>query len=220
MKLTLSANSLEAFQKCPRLFFYRYLDQEKLYFPTTDRGKLGTQFHRAVELLTPLTVAERQIWLDRLEPQVKAWWEAFCQAGLDQVEGEVYSEYRVELAYRGWQFYARFDRLVLHQGRYQIWDWKTGKVQNRSWQRLLYPLLLHWQLKIPPDLISVHFWYLNQGEIAFPYSDAQKQTDQALLDQALNQIEAENFPKTENLKSCADCFFYQHCWTTKTPCNN
>lgn len=217
MKFPLSASSLDVFQKCPRLFFFRYLDAEKLYFPTTDRGRLGSQFHRLVELLSPLPPPSRPIWLKGVEPQVKTWWDAFCQAGLDQVEGDVYSEYPIELEYRGWRLHARFDRLVHHQGRYQIWDWKTSKVQNQTWQISLYPLLVHWGLEVPADRISIHFWYVNQGEEVFLYNDAKKAKDQAILDRTLEQISQGDFPKTTNPKLCQDCFFYQHCWGTKTP---
>ncbi len=217
---TLTASSLAVFSRCPRQFYYRYLDGEKLYFADNDRGRLGTQFHRLVELLTPLPPPARQVWLDRVEPQLKEWWLTFCQRGLDQVEGTYRSEYTLQVAYQGWQLTARLDRLVLAHDRYQIWDWKTGKKTNVFWQKLLYPLLVHWGLAVPAEAISLHFWFVEGEEESFTYSTHQQQADQATLDRVLSQIAGAQFPQTTDRRVCADCFFYYHCWGARTPCSS
>lgn len=214
--LCLSATSLNIFTKCPRLFCYRYLDEEKLYLPLRDNGRLGSQFHTLVQLLTPLAEAQRQLWLDRVDPKVKQWWQDFCRAGLDQVHYPFYSEFPLLVEYQGWQLQARYDRLVVKPDQYQIWDWKTGK-QQETWQTVLYPLLLHWGLKIAPQMISVHFWYVSQGETSFTYSREQQQNDREQLDQALEQIDRLDFPQTTNTKTCQDCFFRYHCWGESLP---
>lgn len=209
--LSLSASSLDIFTKCPRLFFYRYLDEDKLFFPLQDKDRLGNQFHRLVQLLTPLSESERKPWLDRLEPQLLEWWQAFCRSGLDQVEEKFYSEFPILVEFQGWQLQARYDRLVVNHNHYQIWDWKTGQKRN-TWQKKLYPLLVHLGLGVEPSLISVHFWYLHHPQISFAYSDHQKKEDQDFLVQTLEQIANLDFPKTNDKKHCIGCFFRYHCW--------
>ncbi|MCS6958436.1 MAG: PD-(D/E)XK nuclease family protein [Pseudanabaenaceae cyanobacterium SKYGB_i_bin29] len=210
--LCLSASSLDIYTLCPRKFFYIYLAPDKLRISLEDHGRRGTQFHRLVAILTHLTPAERQPWLDRVDPKVRSWWENFRRAGLDQAKGKVYSEFPVHWQYRGWKLQAKYDRLVITATGYEIWDWKTGK-ETISWQHSLYPLLWHWYKDVAPESISLHFWYAQDGKtISFPYNQQRKEADQGKLDRVLDQLEDQQFPPTTDSKNCLDCFFRYHCW--------
>ncbi|MFN3360362.1 MAG: PD-(D/E)XK nuclease family protein [Pseudanabaenaceae cyanobacterium] len=210
--ICLSAASLDVYSLCPRKFFYTYLAPDKLAVPLANYSKLGNQFHRLVEILTPLPPSKRQPWLDRVDRQVGIWWQNFCRSGLDQVEGRVYSEYPVRWQYRGWELQARYDRLVITATGYAIWDWKTGK-EKVSWQQSLYPLLWHWYTNTPPETISLNFWYAPESRIvSFAYNKQQQEEDQAKLDRVLDQLEENQFPPTQDTSHCVDCFFRYHCW--------
>ncbi len=109
-----------------------------------------------------------------------------------------------------------------------VWliDWKTGRVEEEHRDQLLaYALHAHRVWKIPPERIRLAAAYLREGrtETSAVTADDLARAEASILavcgamagacdDAALNTTSEKNFPKTDNRRECARCFFQSLCF--------
>lgn len=150
-----SQSGLQAFDRCRRRFYLRYLDELEWPAPVTDSEEQwekatgrGQLFHLLVQqsalgIDVDATVAANG------DPVLSSWWENYLRFAPRPGDGErVISEVELSAAVGEFSAVAKFDRIVLPApgsgASTRIIDWKTGQLRprqadlQRSWQTAVY----------------------------------------------------------------------------------
>jgi len=230
--LTLTGQQLDAFLACQRRFQLQF--EERYPWPAApqdDERQLastrGQQFHQMAHryfLGLPVTAPGG-------DPVLEGWWKTFQETVLPLPAGLCLPELTITVPLGRHLLTGRLDLLLLHDGRAQIFDWKTGPLSDEaslraSWQSLLYPALvvaagsaIHPEGQpIAPDLVSLTYWSAAQpGErVELAYSTAaHEQNWQRLLDVAGAIDEARRhtgiWPLTDDMVLCSRCRYRVLC---------
>lgn len=237
----LSNASLTTLASCQRRFYLRYLSE--LGWPLMARGdvqaaeeseQLGKWFHLAVE---------QRAWgqdvteLLNRSPRLHGWWLGFLKNRFDRPKGEVWHEARLTFAFGGERIMVVMDRLQHLDGKWIIWDWKTGRSFDRerlatSWQTRLYRFALahageifHHGTPIAPEAITMTYWSAEHDQLEhFPYDAAQYAEDTVAIQAAIAELhaaEAAGFPATGKPFACqakhSPCPFVPLCFAGDLP---
>ena len=150
-----SQSGLQAFDRCRRRFFLRYLDELEWPAPVTDSEEQWEEATRRGQLFH-LLVQQSALGLDveatvaaSGDPVLAGWWENFLRSAPRPGDGErVLSEVELSAAVGQFNAVAKFDRIVLPApgsvATMRIIDWKTGRLRprqtelRRSWQTAVY----------------------------------------------------------------------------------
>lgn len=150
-----SQSGLQAFDRCRRRFFLRYVDELEWPAPVTDSEEQWEEATRRGQLFH-LLVQQSALGID-VEATVAAsgdgvlagWWENFLRSAPCPGAGErILSEVELSAAVGEFSAVAKFDRIVLPApdsgASIRIIDWKTGRLRprqaelQRSWQTAVY----------------------------------------------------------------------------------
>ena len=150
-----SQSGLQAFDRCRRRFFLRYVDELEWPAPVTDSEEQWEKATRRGQLFH-LLVQQSALGLDvdatvaaNGDPVLSSWWENFLRFAPRPGDGErAISEVELTAAVGEFSAVAKFDRIVLPASgsgaSMRIIDWKTGRLRprqaelQRSWQTAVY----------------------------------------------------------------------------------
>ncbi|MEM6592951.1 MAG: PD-(D/E)XK nuclease family protein, partial [Cyanobacteria bacterium P01_C01_bin.73] len=240
--LSLSQGHLNVLSQCDRRFQYLFL--EGLIVPPSPDQQAsldwGSRFH--------LVMQQRQMGLPT--EQITAQ-DAELQASLEQLliaapevlsppkgEGTLHqSEHRRTLSFNNYLLTAIYDLVHLTPNRGEIFDWKTYLVPRkrayleRDWQSRLYLFLLAETTDLPPEALSITYWFVRSRDPQTQALHPQKETIQysrlrhqqtrqdltTISDRLTRQIaalqtQAAMFPKVDLAKGyCDTCPFAVRC---------
>ena len=150
-----SQSGLQAFERCRRRFFLRYVDELEWPAPVTDSEEQWEEATRRGQLFHHF-VQQSSLGLDVQatvaacgDPVLAGWWENYRRFAPRPGEGErVLSEVELSAAAGEFSAVAKFDRILLpapgNSASIRIVDWKTGLQRprqaelQRSWQTAVY----------------------------------------------------------------------------------
>ncbi|MBE9076721.1 PD-(D/E)XK nuclease family protein [Romeria aff. gracilis LEGE 07310] len=235
--LPLSQGQLTLFEACARK--YQYIYQDGLTVPIGPeqqaRTDWGSQFHQLMQQQELGLPVEPLVTAD---PELRASFSTLQQAAPDlftpPAEGVFrQSEHRRTLVFKHYLLTAIYDRLILSPERAEIIDWKTHLTPpprsrlQQDWQLRLYLYVLAETTQLPPEQISMTYWFVRQRDSQtrelspsshrFSYDRRRhRQTEQDLtqLTEQLDQLrlQAEPFPKVARSKGlCKTCTFCMRC---------
>lgn len=241
--LTLSQASLQDYVECSYRFRLRYL--ERLEWPAVEaepaglnenRRRAGAEFHRMVHQYLLGVPAERLRELAEYRSQLgddddlTDWWNAFCEHRPAELPGERYPEVMLAAPVAGHRIAAKFDLVVVEQGRRAvILDWKTAsrrpsaaKVERRLQTRVYQYLLalagsvLNGGEPLVPEQIEMRYWFAS-----FPtqmtvvrYDSERFDADAELVAGLLREISdrpIDDFERTEDRRQCQLCTYRSLC---------
>ena len=241
--LTLSQASLQDYADCHYRFRLRYLD--RLEWPAVEaepagrnesRRREGAEFHRMVHQYLLGVPAERLRDLIRHRAQsvdgdaLADWWRAFEEHVPADLPGEQYPEVTLAAAVAGRRLAAKFDLIVVEEGRRAvILDWKTAERRpsaatvERRLQTRVYPYLLtlagsvlNGGEPLAPEQIEMRYWYASfptQTEVV-RYDRDRFDADAELITSLLQEISErpiDDFERTEDLGRCRLCTYRSLC---------
>jgi hypothetical protein len=230
-----SQASLQDYVECRRRFQLRYLLQ--LAWPAPEAEPVeeheqhmqdGETFHRLVH--------QHRLGIPtwKLTPQDEGpladWWRAYLASPPD-LPPRQYPERTLTIPLGDHRVVAKLDLLAVEPGRRAvIVDWKTGQrrqprsyLESRLQTRVYrYALALAGaQLNdgapIPPEQIRMVYWFAVDPEHpeTLLYDEAQMEADGRYLAGLIADIaraaEADDFPKTEDVKRCRFCSYRSLC---------
>lgn len=234
-----SQTSLQDYLDCRRRFQLRYM--AGLSWPAAESEpalaheryiQQGIDLHHLIHqylLGIPRDLLENA----RMAPELRLWWDDFLKfAGEQSIPGAglAWPERSLSTRCGTSRIVAKYD-LVLRKpdSHLIIYDWKTsqrppnprailGRVQKR-----LYPYLLvkagaelNGGAPVQPEKVAMAFWYTSQPltALVFSYSQAEFEKDRAyvegLIDE-INQLPADQFFLTSDLKRCGFCTYRSLC---------
>ncbi|TVP68431.1 MAG: PD-(D/E)XK nuclease family protein [Leptolyngbya sp. LCM1.Bin17] len=232
----LTQGHLKKQEHCPRRVQYTYLD--RLIAPADpdilQRQRWGTQFHQIMQ--------QRDLGLAvgpllEQDPHLKVAVEGLLthapELFIDPEPGLRQSEHRRSLPYDRYSLTVVYDLWIVTPQHGQIIDWKTylkppQQAQlAQEWQTRLYLYVLAETTDLPPDRLSMDYWFVQpQGtsladsppsRVAIPYSEAEhRRTDRDLrrLTQSLTHLmaTAEPLPQVDEAQGlCRTCPFAVRC---------
>ena len=233
--LIFSQTGLQDLVDCRRRFQLRHLDE--LAWPAIEsepvvenekRMRAGAQFHKLAHQYILGIPVERLTALAGDE-QLGNWWAAFLQSGLADQEGRKYPEKLLSSTVAGHRLVAKYDLLLADDGKWRIYDWKTGKYTpkretlERRMQSIIYPLVLatagdslNEGNPIQPSQIEMVYWYAEEpGQpITLPYSEEQYARDRAYIETTIEELkllQVEDFTLTEDERRCKYCVYRSLC---------
>lgn len=231
-----SQRSLGDFLICRRRFQLRYVEQVPWPAPFSQADpelealmELGQTFHQAAHQYF-VGVDPTELIGGHPDPRLKDWWQAFERHVLPRLpEGERWPEASLSIPVHGSWLTARFDLLVVApSGQATLFDWKTGHVPQRDvlardMQTRVYPFVLAESGRleeighaIRPDDIAMVYWFAQEPTqlIRFPYSAAahadNRREFNALIAE-ITRLEADQFPKVDDLNPCRRCNYRAYC---------
>lgn len=224
---------LQAFLACQRRFQLRYVAQ--LPWPAAPQSESqqeaayrGQLFHQLLERhFLGLSEPEKADI-----PQLRQWWATFQQRGPQLPAGTRLPEISLTVPIGRHLLTGRFDLLVLGQGAYHIFDWKTEarprpeRALRADWQTILYLALLAeggsalQSRPILPDQIHLTYWFVNDpaASVTIAYGAGQHQANWRQItnlidqiDRQLNDSDDQAWPMTEDWAECGRCVFQVYC---------
>ena len=234
-----SQSSLQDYRTCARRFALRYLRQ--VNWPAVEtapiqeaerRMQLGSDFHRLthqhnIGMLEP-DLAKLVQGND--SPELAEMWAAYLSyrpAELAHSEVRLYPEISLFTVIRGHRLNAKFDLLAFLPDKILIIDWKTAPkrpasstLRDRAQSRV-YPYLLcqagaslNQNHPIDPAQVQMIYWFAHHPHNPefIDYSQHQLDTDEAILNGLIAQIEADSaFSLTRDENACRFCVYRSYC---------
>ncbi|MEO0825946.1 MAG: PD-(D/E)XK nuclease family protein [Cyanobacteria bacterium J06635_15] len=173
--LSLSQGHLNTLNQCDRRFQHLFLDG--LVVPTSPEQQAsldwGNRFHLLMqqrELDLPIEVMMAQ------DDELKASLDKLLETAPELVpttaaSGELrQSEHRRTLAFNGYLLTAIYDLICLSPSRGEIFDWKTYPTPRKraylaqDWQTRLYLFLLAETTDLPPENLSITYWFVRSRD--------------------------------------------------------
>jgi len=232
-----SQSSLKDWRDCPRRFDLRYL--QHLSYPAIEAEpalenerlrQRGEDFHRLVfqalsgiplPALTPLAVSLG------LEEWWQNWQEFAAAQGILHPGAALLPEATLSAPLAGFRLQAKFDLLMVRDGRACVFDWKTSArppraeilaaaMQTRVYRAVLVLAGAHLNGGQPfaPAQTEMRYWFAQfpQDEVRLTYSPAQLQRDLQSLTRDVQAIaSAVSFERTEDENRCALCVYRSYC---------
>lgn len=230
-----SQASLQDYVECRRRFQLRYLLQ--LAWPAPEAEPVeeheqhmldGEAFHRLVH--------QHRLGIPtwKLTPQEEGpladWWRAYLASPPDLPQAQ-YPERTLTVPLGDYRVVAKLDLLAIEPGRRAvIVDWKTGqrrqprsylesRLQTRVYRYALARAGAHLNegASIPPEQIRMVYWFAVDPERpeTLLYEEAQLAADErhlaGLVADIARAAEADDFPKTEDVKRCRFCSYRSLC---------
>ena len=234
-----SQASLQDYVECRRRFELRYLLQLQWPAPEAEpveeheqRAADGEAFHRLVHqhrLGIPAQALARTLAGVADSPLLE-WWRAYLATPPPDLPARQYPERSLSAPLGDYRLIAKFDLLAMEPGRRSvIVDWKTGRRQSQSWlasrlQTRAYRYTLAQagaQLNdgeaIAPEQIRMVYWFAVDPEHpeTLRYDEAQFAADERYLAGLVADVaaaaEADDFPKTEDIRRCRFCSYRSLC---------
>lgn len=185
---------------------------------------LGTRFHLLCQQYfsnIPADVLSTQI----VQPELTDWWQNFLKLDLHPEPGSFSVEKLISIPFTRYRLAAKIDFLHKYSDKTFIYDWKTSQHQPKRqtlltrMQSKVYPLVvssLACNQNLKPEAIEMVYWYpaFPQSPVKFPYSVAQKDSDQTELELIVAEIANKDevgFVKTINDKTCKFCRYRSLC---------
>lgn len=231
---TFSQSSLQDYFDCPRRFELRYI--ARLNYPAEEaepalenerRLQEGLFFHRLAQQYLLGIPADR---LSRLanSQNLARWWDNFQASFRDpEALGSLYPEVILSTPIGNHRLLAKYDLIVLRDGRAIIHDWKTYHQRPRDeWlavrlQTRVYRYLLALAGKslnggepLQPQSIDMVYWFTDfpTEPAVFHYDQAQFSRDSSAIEKMISEIEGrEKFELTDDLRKCSYCPYRSLC---------
>lgn len=232
----LSQSSLQDYVDCSLRFKLRYL--ERLSYPAMESEPAleneqhqaeGEYFHRLVQQYL-IGIPKEQISKLANTPNLVRWWANFlADPSLQDIQGGagLFTESNLSAPLGKHRLVAKYDLIVVRQGKTTIYDWKTyrkrprnewlsARTQTRVYRALLVQAGTHLNDGRPftPDQVEMVYWFADfPGEPArFEYNAAQYQRDWDWLTQLSTEIDsASSYPPTEDRQKCLFCTYRSYC---------
>ena len=231
-----SQGSLQDFVDCRRRFQLRYL--KRLAWPALRAEpaleaerflQQGALFHRLVQAYLLGVPAESLSGLIQNE-NLERWWGNYTQHGVDLTGLKLYPEISLSAPFGDFRLVAKYDLITTRpDGQMVIYDWKTSRVRTKQCvlagrlQTRVYPYLLvragaHLNQGTPlqSGKIEMVYWfadYPTQPE-RFVYTESSFQEDEGYLlglVEAIQRLEEDQFPLTDDERRCAFCVYRSLC---------
>jgi hypothetical protein len=241
---TLSQSSLQDYMDCAQRFKLRYLD--RLSYPAAEteptlenekHQQEGEYFHRLLQQYL-IGIPAEQITKFANTVNLRRWWENFQNSndltglhtnprngtgGRIDLAG-LYPEATLSAPLGNHRLLAKYDLIVVENGKAVIYDWKTyrkrprnewlsARMQTRVYRALLVQAGAHLNQGKPfePEQIEMTYWFADFPDepARFPYTSAQFQRDWDTLLKLSNEVaSASSYPLTEDRqrgkqKSCS-----------------
>jgi CRISPR/Cas system-associated exonuclease Cas4 (RecB family) len=238
----LSQSSLQDYVECSLRFKLRYLD--RLSYPAMEsepalenekHQQEGEYFHRLVQQHL-IGIPAEQIARLANTANLQRWWGNFLAdpaiQGLGKANG-LYSEVTLSAPLGNYRLLAKYDLIVVDNGRTTIYDWKTyrrrprnewlsARMQTRVYRAMLARAGAHLNKGQPfvPEQIEMIYWFADFPDepARFEYTSAQYQRDWDLLvklsdEIALRQAQDNpaSYPQTDDRQKCAFCTYRSYC---------
>jgi CRISPR/Cas system-associated exonuclease Cas4 (RecB family) len=237
MRLTvLSQSSLQDYMDCARRFQLRYLD--RLSYPAVEAEPTienekhlqeGEYFHRLVQQYL-IGIPGEQIAKLANTVNLQRWWENFHnlgdRTGLKNLSG-LYPEATLSASLGNHRLLAKYDLIVIENGKATIYDWKTyrrrppnewlaARMQTRVYRALLTRAGAHLNGNKPfePEQIEMVYWFAEFPDkpARFAYTSAQYKRDWDLLVKLGEEIKnASDYPLTDDRTKCSYCPYRSYC---------
>jgi len=232
----LSQSSLQDYMDCAQRFKLRYLD--RLSYPAVEteptlenekHQQEGEYFHRLIQQHL-IGIPAEQIAKFANTVNLQRWWENF-QASKDLTDlrnsANLYPEATLSAPLGKYRLLAKYDLIVVENGKATIYDWKTyrkrprnewlaARMQTRVYQALLVNAGAHLNNGKPfePEQIEMIYWFADfpNEPARFAYISAQFKRDWDLLLKLSEEItSASSFPLTEDRQKCLYCTYRSYC---------
>ena len=233
---TLSQSSLQDYMDCPRRFQLRYLD--RLSYPAVESEPAlenekhiqeGEQFHRLAQQYW-IGIPGGQVAKLANTPNLQRWWGNFSNAtnlpSPNDVSG-LYPEATLSAPLGNFRLLAKYDLVVVKDGKATIYDWKTyrkrprneflaPRMQTRVYRALLVHAGAHLNgtRSFGPDQIEMVYWFADfpDDPARLPYNAAQYQRDWDMLLKLSEEIRnASSYPLTDDRQKCGFCPYRSYC---------
>jgi hypothetical protein len=231
---TFSQSSLQDYADCPRRFQLRYVEQ--IHWPAVESEPLleneghqiqGQAFHRLVQQKFLGLPSEKLSRLAKTQ-NLERWWQNFQSFNLVPSDYTQYPELTLSSPIGEHRLTAKYDLVAANPGQKAlIFDWKTYAKRPRDewmaarWQTRVYRALLttagtHLNNDVPfePEQIEMIYWYADfpSGPARFAYDKKQYKRDWSAIEKIVGEIsKEEDFPLTEDEKSCRFCTYRSYC---------
>jgi CRISPR/Cas system-associated exonuclease Cas4 (RecB family) len=232
----LSQSSLQDYVDCSLRFKLRYL--ERLSYPAMEsepalenekHQQEGEYFHRLLQQYLVGIPAE-QIGRLANTPNLQRWWENFLSdPGLQSLRDDagLFPESNLSAPLGKHRLLAKYDLIVVKDGKATIYDWKTyrkrprnewlsARMQTRVYRLLLVKAGMHLNNGQPfaPEQIEMIYWFADfpNEPARFEYTAAQCQRDWDLLLKLSDEIDsASDYPQTDDRQKCLYCTYRSYC---------
>ena len=232
----LSQSSLQDYVDCARRFQLRYL--ERLSYPAVESEPAlenekhiqeGEYFHRLAQQYLIGIPAEQITKLANTE-NLQKWWSNFLNSpDLSRLRNltDLYAETTLSAPLGNFRLLAKYDLIVVADGKATIYDWKTyrkrprdewltARMQTRVYRALLVHAGAHLNNGAPfvPEQIEMIYWFSDfpNDPARFPYTAAQYKRDWDLLIKLANEIQtASLYPLTDDQTKCLYCPYRSYC---------
>lgn len=232
----LSQSSLQDYIDCSLRFKLRYL--ERLSYPAIEsepalenekHQQEGEYFHRLLQQYL-IGIPPAQIARLANSANLQRWWTNFlADPGLQGIQGNagLFPESNLSAPLGKHRLLAKYDLIVVRDGKATIYDWKTyrkrprnewlsARMQTRVYRALLVQAGAHLNNGQPftPEQIEMIYWFADfPGEPArFEYTSAQYQRDWDLLVKLSDEIDsASSHPQTDDRQKCVYCTYRSYC---------
>jgi CRISPR/Cas system-associated exonuclease Cas4 (RecB family) len=234
---TFSQSSLQDYIDCARRFQLRYIEQ--VQWPAIENDPVldnelrqieGQQFHRMLQQFMLGLPAEKLARL-AVSANLTRWWENFNTAmtgGLVDKDGSnLFSEVALSAPLGNHRVIAKYDLIVVKDGRVIIYDWKTyhkrpsdermkARPQTRIYQALLVQAGKHLNNGQPFDAsqIEMTYWYADfpTKPARFIYDNSHYKQDWEWAGKLVSEISTkQSYPLTEDDAKCGFCPYRSFC---------
>jgi len=268
----LSQGVLNAWMTCPRQFQHWYLDCLVLPANPNQQARMawGSRFHWLMQQSVQFAGADRppdrpsladgrsadaeelalRGAIDRTWAQLQGWLDR-ADAADPALSWTLDAEHRRTKLLGDRLLTVVYDLLALHPEGARIFDWKTHARPvsrdrlKQDWQTRLYLYVLAETIDLPPDRLSMSYWFVRPAtgsdlpgdadadpaaptvvEETFEYSRQWHRTIQRQLTEAADQIDraiaayrqGESLPQVPlNSPACRSCAFVSRCGRDATP---
>lgn len=232
----LSQSSLQDYVDCSLRFKLRYLD--RLSYPAMEsepalenekHQQEGEYFHRLAQQHL-IGIPPEQIARLANTANLQRWWGNFLAApdiqGFRNVEG-LYPEVTLSAPLGKFRLLAKYDLIVVDNGKATIYDWKTyrkrprnewlsARMQTRVYRAMLVKAGMHLNNGQPfePEQIEMIYWFADfpDNSARFEYTSAHYKRDWDLLIKLSEEIgSAASYPQTDDRQKCAFCTYRSYC---------
>ena len=229
----LSQSTLQRLQACPRLFQVESLELSVQLFGHQQRQRMewGRRFHQLMQQQDlGIPIAQLQTGDRELDTCFSNFQKSQPQLFEPPPAGwQRQTESRWQWSFEDFVLLAIFDRLELSDRAAQIHDWKThtqpqtqAKLEG-DWQTQLYCWLVTERSGLPPEAISMTYWFVRSQPVQ-PLTltwnaDKHQQTTQR-LQQTLAELRdwLDHYPqmplpqRPDNPARCQTCGQRDRCW--------
>ncbi len=237
---TFSQSNLQDFERCPRLFYLRWVI--RLEWPQTALSRereqnlrLRARFHRLVQqwLLMRLDISDI-IEAEPADSPLRRWWQAFLDFPPPLPEDHYYPEIELSAPFGEHVLVARMDLLAVEPRRRMIiLDWKTGLSRpsleglKENWQTVIYRYMAveagapyFGAPAVPPEAVEMIYWFSEfpATPLSLPYSaEAHAEAVERLRERIvhISSLPADDFRPCDDELTCVYCAYWGYCGRTR-----